>query len=404
MSSIRRIAGAFDHAERRRLGGFGAAIAALHLVGWGLVALYAPSHPVLGGLAVLAYGFGLRHAFDADHISAIDNTTRKLMAEGERPLGIGFFFSLGHSSVVFGLSLALAVATAAVHHAAPSLALYGGVIGTGISGGFLWAIGMLNLVVLVGIVRIARDARRSRLDDARLEAQLRERGLMTRVCGRRFGLIRASWQMFPVGVLFGLGFDTATEVGLLTITAGVAGHVPPLAIAALPILFAAGMAAMDTADGVFMSRAYGWALSTPARKVYYNLTVTSLSVLVALAIGTVELLQVLGRELGFSGRFWSDLQALNFSTMGYAIVALFVVAWIGALAVWRWGRIEQRWRARAVPPVGLAGIVSRRRALADHGGFQARPAGPPRSPGRRPRYPITALGFIRCPRSSKSAL
>jgi nickel/cobalt transporter (NiCoT) family protein len=345
VSSLRRITGAFDRAERRRLGGFAAAIAALHLTGLGLVVVYAPSHPVLGGLAVLAYSFGLRHAFDADHISAVDNAIRKLIAEGERPLGVGFFFSLGHSTIVLGLSLALAVATAAAQRAAPSLAAYGGVIGTGISGAFLWLLGALNLVILIGIVRIAGEARRGRLDEARLEARLQQRGLMSRVFGRRIRLIHRSWHMFPVGVLFGLGFDTASEVGLLTITARVASHVPPLAIAALPILFAAGMAAMDTADGVFMSRAYGWALSSPARKVYYNLTVTSLSVVVALAIGTVELLQVLGRELGLSGAFWSHLKALNFSTMGYAIVGLFVLAWIGAIAGWRWGRVEQRWQS-----------------------------------------------------------
>ncbi len=347
MTWIRRIGGAFDRAERRRLRGFGAAIAALHVVGWGLVALYAPRHPVLAGLAVLAYSFGLRHAFDADHISAIDNTTRKLIADGERPLGVGFFFSLGHSTVVFGLSLGLVIATAAVHHADPTLAVYGGLVGTGISGAFLWLIGALNLVVLVGIVRIARGTQRQHLDEAALDAQLTQRGLMSRICGKRFRLIRRSWQMYPVGLLFGLGFDTATEVGLLAITAEVAGHLPPLAIVALPTLFAAGMVMMDTADGIFMSRAYGWALATPARKVYYNLTVTSLSVLVALAIGTVELLQVAGRELGWSGGFWRLVQALNFNTMGYAIVGLFVLVWIGALAVWKWGRIGQRWFAEA---------------------------------------------------------
>jgi high-affinity nickel-transport protein len=311
------------------------------------VAAYAPTHPVLGGLAVLAYSFGLRHAFDADHISAIDNATRKLLADGERPLGIGFFFSLGHSTVVFGLSLALAVASAAVHHAAPTLAAYGGVIGALISGAFLWVIGALNLVVLLGIVRIARTARRSRLNEAALEEQLGQRGLISRVCGRRFRLIRRGWHMYPIGILFGLGFDTATEVGLLAVTAGVAGQLPPLAIATLPILFAAGMTTMDTADGVFMSRAYGWALSTPARKLYYNVAVTALSVVVALAVGTVELLQVLGRELRWNGSVWRGLEALSFNTMGFAIAGLFVAMWLAALAIWKWGRIEQRWQVAA---------------------------------------------------------
>ncbi len=349
---MRAIVRSFDREQRRRLFGFGAAIAALHVAGWGLIALYAPSHPVLGGLGVLAYSFGLRHAFDADHISAIDNTTRKLIGRGDRPLGVGFFFSLGHSTVVLGLSVGLAVAAGAVHHAIPSLQVYGGVIGAGVSGLFLWAIGLLNLAVLVGIVAVARDARRGRFDEVELESRLAQRGFMSRLFGHRFDLIRHSRQMYPVGLLFGLGFDTATEVGLLTITAGVASNgVPAQAVLALPILFAAGMSAMDTADGVFMSSAYGWALSTPARKVFYNLTVTGVSVVVALAIGTVELLQVLGHQLGLTGQFWTAVEALNFSTMGYAIVGLFVVAWLGALAIWRWRRIEQRWQPPASGPL-----------------------------------------------------
>jgi high-affinity nickel-transport protein len=334
----------FDRTERRRLTGLAGAIAGLHVAGWGLVALYAPSHPVLGGLAVLAYSFGLRHAFDADHIAAIDNSTRKLMADGRRPLGVGFFFSLGHSTVVLFLSLGLAVATTAVRHAAPQLAAYGGIIGTTVSGGFLWVIGAMNLVVLLGLVRIAHASRRTVLNDDELEAQLARRGVLSRLCGRRFRLMSASWQMYPVGLLFGLGFDTATEVGLLALGASVAGHLPPVAITALPILFAAGMAAMDTADGVFMTRAYAWALSTPARKVYYNLTVTSLSVLVALGIGTFELLQVLARELGWSGGVGKAIQGLDFNTMGYLIAGVFVVVWLTALAVWKWGRIEERWQ------------------------------------------------------------
>jgi len=336
----------FDGAERRQLGTFGAVIAGLHVLGWGLIAFYAPGHPVLVGLAVLAYSFGLRHAFDADHISAIDNTTRKLLAEGERPLGIGFWFSLGHSTIVFGLSLALAVTAGAVHHALPALAHYGGVLGAGISGLFLWAIGLLNLVVLIGIVKIALARRSGGLDEAELEKRLAERGLMSRLCGRRFALISSSRQMYPVGLLFGLGFDTATEVGLLTITAGIASGLPAPATAALPILFAAGMCAMDTADGIFMSTAYRWALASSARKLYYNLGVTGLSVLVALAVGTVELLQVLAHELGLGGGVWALLGALNFTNMGYAIVGLFAIGWLGALAVWRLTR------ARPVPTSG----------------------------------------------------
>ena len=347
MSALARVARSFDPDERRRLGGLAAAIAALHGIGWGLIALYAPSHPVLGGLGMLAYSFGMRHAFDADHISAIDNTTRKLIADGQRPLGVGFFFSLGHSTVVLGLCVGLAAATGWAHHAMPSLALYGGMVGAIVSGVFLWAIGALNATVFAGIARLARDARRGHLDQAELESQLSQRGLMSRLCRRRFNLIRSSRQMYAVGVLFGLGFDTATEVGLLAITAGIASGVPPLAILSLPILFAAGMSAMDTADGVFMAAAYGWALSTPARKLFYNLTVTGLSVIVAIAIGTVELLQVLAHQLAFRGGFWSTLDSLSFTNMGYVVVGLFAAAWLGGLAIWRLRRIEQRWAPEA---------------------------------------------------------
>jgi high-affinity nickel-transport protein len=349
----RRILTAFDGDERRRLGWLGAAVGGLHLLGWGLIALYAPSHPVLGGLAVLAYSFGLRHAFDADHISAIDNATRKLLAQGGRPLAVGFFFSLGHSTVVFLLALGLAASTAALHHALPTLQLYGGIIGAAVSGTFLWAIGVLNLIVLTGIVAVARDIRHGRFDEAQLEERLDERGFMSRLVGSRFALVRRSPQMYPFGLLFGLGFDTATEIGLLAITAGVAsGQVPTPAILALPILFAAGMCAMDTADGVFMSKAYGWAFSNPVRKVYYNLTVTTLSVVVALLIGSVELLQVASGRLGFTGGFWSWLQSLDFGTLGYVIVGLFVVTWAAALAAWRLLRIEERWRAPGLAPTG----------------------------------------------------
>jgi high-affinity nickel-transport protein len=347
---MRRITSAFDRGERRRLFGFGAAIAALHLLGWGLVALYAPAHPVLGGLGVLAYSFGLRHAFDADHIAAIDNTTRKLLGEGQRPLGVGFFFSLGHSTIVLGLSLALAIATGAVHHAVPALQAYGAAVGAGASGAFLWAIGLLNLVVFIGIVKLAREARRGGLDEQRLEASLRQRGFMCRLLGSRFGLVRTSWHAYPLGALFGLGFDTATEIGLLAVTAGVAtGRVPALAVVALPLLFAAGMSAMDTADGVFMSKAYGWAFSSPARKLHYNLTVTGLSVAVSMLVGSVELLQVLGHELGLTGRFWSWLATIDFGTLGYAIVILFVAVLIVALAARRGQRFAARRRALLRP-------------------------------------------------------
>src|SRR5947209_15906384 len=344
MNRCRALAAAFDAGERRRLAGFGGGVLALHALGWGLIALYTSRYPLLGGLAVLAYSFGLRHAFDADHISAIDNTTRKLLAEGGKPLGVGFCFSLGHSTIVFGLSIGLALAAGAVHSALPALQLYGGTIGAAVSGVFLLTIGFLNLVVLIGIVSVGRDLRNGRCEESELESTLLARGFMSRFFGRPLRLIRASWQMYPVGVLFGLGFDTATEVGLLAITAGAAGgHVPLLAILALPTLFAAGMSLMDTADGVFMSKAYGWAFASPARKIYYNITVTSLSVTVALLIGSIELAQVLVAKLGLSGSFWAWLHGLDFAVLGYVIVGLFALTWLMAAAIWRWRRIEERW-------------------------------------------------------------
>lgn len=349
MSPLARVAAAFDGGERRRLRGLGMAVAGLHLLGWGLIARYAPSHPVLGGLAVLAYSFGLRHAFDADHIAAIDNTTRKLLAEGGRPLATGFFFSLGHSTVVLALSVGLVVATGAVHSALPALQSSGGTIGAAVSGAFLLAIGALNLAVLVGIVGVGREMREGRYDERELEARLVERGLMSRFFARPLRLVRSSRQMYPVGVLFGLGFDTATEVGLLTVTAGVSGRVPLPAVLALPVLFAAGMSLMDTADGVVMSKAYDWAFASPARKVYYNISVTALSVIVALLIGTIELAQVLSHKLGWEGGAWNWVRGLNFSTLGYLIVCLFVLTWLVAVGIWRWRHIEERW-APAMPP------------------------------------------------------
>lgn len=325
----------------RRLSLFGGAVALLHLAGFGLLAYYAGANPELVGLGTLAYTFGLRHAFDADHIAAIDNTTRKFLQDGKRPLGVGFFFSLGHSSVVFALASGLAVATTAVKATMPRLQHWGGAIGTGVSGTFLLAIGVLNLIVLLDVLGIFRDMRRGGLDEERLEARLLDRGLMSRGILKRLGdRIHASWQMYPLGVLFGLGFDTATEVGLLALSAGAAGRrMPFAAVLALPLLFAAGMSLLDTADGAFMSHAYGWAFSSPVRKVYYNITVTALSVTVALGIGGVEVVQLVARAA------WLDLNQL-----GYVVVALFVLTWAASAIVWKTRRIEERWALDYVPP------------------------------------------------------
>jgi high-affinity nickel-transport protein len=328
-----------------RLAGFGGAVAALHIAGWGLFVLYSARYPALAGLGTLAYTFGLRHAFDADHIAAIDNTTRKQLQEGKRPLGVGFFFSLGHSTIVFALVAGLALAAKTVNSHIPSFQDYGGYVGASVSGTFLWIIGILNLLVLLDILRIYRRLKRGAFDERELEERLLDRGFMNRFfVGRLFRFVSRSWHMYPLGVLFGLGFDTATEVGLLAIAAGVATHhVPFLAVIALPLLFAAGMSLMDTADGAFMSHAYGWAFSNPIRKVYYNITVTSLSVAVALAIGTVELLQVLATKLALGGPFWSWLQNLDFGKLGYVVVGLFVITWLVSVAIWKGRRIEERW-------------------------------------------------------------
>ncbi len=330
-----------------RLSGFGAAVAALHLVGWGLFVYYSRANPALAGLGTLAYTFGLRHAFDADHIAAIDNTTRKFLQDGKRSLGVGFFFSLGHSTIVLSLVTGLAVAAKTVNSRIPSFQDWGGYVGAGVSGTFLWIIGALNLVVLLDVIRIFRDMRTGAYDKDRLEQRLRDRGFMNRFFLARISQkIRSSWQMYPLGVLFGLGFDTATEVGLLALTAGVAtNHMPFLAVLSLPILFAAGMSLMDTADGAFMSQAYGWAFSNPIRKVYYNITVTTLSVAVALVIGTIELMQVFATRFELDSGFWGWLANLDFGRIGYGIVAAFVLTWAISILVWKKGRIEERWGA-----------------------------------------------------------
>jgi high-affinity nickel-transport protein len=343
--SFLRLRHTLSRPEWIRLSGFGGAVAALHVAGWGLFVYYSHRYPALAGLGVLAYSFGLRHAFDADHIAAIDNTTRKMLSQGRRPLGVGFFFSLGHSTIVFGLCTGLVVAARSLRTHFASFQSYGGTIGASVSGTFLWIIGVLNLIVLLDIVRIYRGLKRGEYDEARLEERLQDRGFMNRFfLGGFFARIDESWQMYPLGILFGLGFDTATEVGLLAVAAGVASHaVPFLAVLSLPILFAAGMSLMDTADGAFMSQAYGWAFSNPLRKVYYNITVTSLSVTVALAIGTVELLQVLSARFGLDSGFWSWLNALDFENLGYGIVGLFVLTWAGSVVLWKARRIDERW-------------------------------------------------------------
>ncbi len=351
-----RVRSALTPQEWRRAAGLATVVLALHVVGFFmLVVVVAPHRYHLGasgvfgmGLGITAYTLGMRHAFDADHISAIDNTTRKLMSEGKRPLSVGFWFSLGHSTVVFALAFLLAIGIKSlagpVREDSSSLHRVTGWIGTLVSGGFLYVIAALNVVILLGIVRVFREMRRGVYDEQALEEQLDSRGLMSRYFGGITKAITKPQQMYPVGVLFGLGFDTATEVALLVLAgAGAASGLPFYAILCLPILFAAGMSLLDTIDGSFMNFAYGWAFSMPIRKVYYNLTITGLSVAIALVIGTIELGGLLAEQLDLSGSFWRWFEAIDINLVGFVIVGMFVGTWGIALAVWRLGRIEERW-------------------------------------------------------------
>lgn len=304
------------------------------------------------GTALLAYTLGMRHAFDADHISAIDNTTRKLMSEGQRPLAVGFFFSLGHSSVVAGLAILLnfgikAVGSqlkdedSALHH-------YTGLIGLTVSGTFLMIIAILNLIILVSILGVFFKMRKGLYNEEELEKHLNSRGLLMRFFGPIARRIDKSWKMYPLGILFGLGFDTATEIGLLVLAgSSVIAGLPWWAVISLPLFFAGGMSLLDTIDGSFMNFAYGWAFSKPVRKVYYNIVITGLSVAVAMFVGGLEILQVIAQQLNLSGGFWDYALAFNLNSAGYYIVAAFVVVWAIALLLWRFGKIEERWHNQA---------------------------------------------------------
>jgi len=354
---------ALTPAEWRRAFALAAVVIGLHVVGFFLLlVLVVPRDLSLGdgaafglGLGITAYTLGLRHAFDADHIGAIDNTTRKLMAEGQRPLSVGFFFSLGHSTVVFVLaflfSLGVRGLSGSVESDSSTLHTVTGVIGPSISGSFLFLIGIINLLILLNIVRVFRRMRSGHYDERALEQELDSRGFMTRFYARATNAVKKPWQMYPLGFLFGLGFDTATEVALLFLAAGAAGAgLPFYAILCLPILFAAGMSLLDTIDGAFMNFAYGWAFSKPVRKIYYNMTITGLSVAVALIVGTIELLSVFADRFGLHGGIWDFASNLDLNLVGYFIVALFVVTWAGAVVIWRYGRIEERWSAQLQQP------------------------------------------------------
>ena len=358
-SRLVRIRAALGPGEWTRVGAMTLTILGLNLIGWGMLATALGGHhhisrtAVFGwGTGILAYTLGMRHAFDADHIAAIDNTTRKLINDDQRPLSVGFFFSLGHSSVVFLLAVLLNLGIrgldSQVGTSSSGLQHTTNIVGTLVSGCFLFLIAALNVAILLGILRIFREMREGRYDEAELEAQLNNRGLMMRFFGPFARRVDTPWKMYPIGFLFGLGFDTATEVALLVMagTAVVSG-LPFYAILSLPILFAAGMSLFDTLDGCFMNFAYDWAFSRPIRKVFYNLTITGLSVFVAFFIGAVEVMALLAGDAHLSGGFWSVVEAFNINTAGYFIVGVFVVTWVVALCIWRFGRIEEKWEADA---------------------------------------------------------
>ena len=351
----------FERSEYPALFGVLGFVALLHIVGWGLF-IYYNSNPkfhsitdgkgvlIYAGAGALAYGFGLRHAFDADHISAIDDTTRLMLAKGKKPLGVGLFFSLGHSSIVLFLSVAVAFAAKKAVQFQASFADAGATIGASVSGFFLYLVGILNLVILVGIIKVWRNAKSGKFSHEHLDQMLNDRGLVKRLFKGKFAKgFDHSWQLYPIGLLFGLGFDTATEVALLGLSATAAvgtvgGSLPPLAIIALPIIFAAGMSLMDSLDGIFMTKAYSWAFTSPLRKIYYNLTTTTLSIFVALVIGTIELVSVLANKTSIGDyEPFTTIAAIDLGSIGYFIVGSFIAAWVISVIIWRVRKYETRY-------------------------------------------------------------
>lgn len=329
--------------EKAKIVSVYAAIALATTLGFLASAIIGKLSVLLAGLGIIAYVFGLRHGVDADHIAAIDNTTRKLMQDKQRPFTVGLWFSLGHSTVVVALIVALIVATRTVIGQIPALQSGGALIGTTVSGTFLILMGLVNVVIVLNIYRLFKDMKKGKFSGVQLEALLDKRGFLNRYFRPLFRIVNRPWQIYPIGVLFGLGFDTATEVALIAISVGigVSSSVPIWMILVLPFMFTCGMVLIDTTDGVTMRAAYGWAFLNPIRKIYYNLTVTVISVLVALAIGTVELLQVLSSELGLTGGFWSGLNGLDFETVGFVIILIFLVSWGVSVLIWKYRRFDE---------------------------------------------------------------
>ena len=354
LSTLRRLLGSSGDLRRRVIGVY-AFLLVFNLIAWGLALAASSTWPILLPTAFLAYTFGLRHAVDADHIAAIDNSTRKLMQDGQRPVGVGVFFSLGHSTVVVALSVLVAI-SAGIISDIPAAQQIGGLIGTAVSGTFLLLIGVINLVVLLDIYRMFREVQSGGdYDDESLEDYLNERGLLARVLRPAMRLIRRSWHMYPLGFLFGLGFDTASEVALLGLAAtSGAGHIPIVLILILPLLFAAGMATVDATDGILMLGAYGWAYVKPIRKLYYNLNITLVSVIIAFVIGGIEILSIFAEEFRLTGGIWSVITGLDFGLIGIGIIVVFLGSWVISTLIYRWKGYDELGvvTAAAGPSVG----------------------------------------------------
>jgi high-affinity nickel-transport protein len=347
LDSISRFFPGDDSNLKGRIVGIYVLLIGANVLAWVWALAVLRDQPVLLGTAMLAYTFGLRHAVDADHIAAIDNVTRKLMQQGERPLGVGLFFSLGHSAVVILLSVAVALAASAVSGRFDSLKAVGDVVGTSISALFLFAIAIVNIVVLVSVWRTFQAVKRGEpFVENDFDLLLNSRGFLTRIFRPLFRIVTKSWQMLPIGFLFGLGFDTATEVALFGLSAAEAKSGASLAITLLfPALFTVGMSLIDTTDGVLMLGAYGWAFMKPIRKLYYNITITAVSVIVALVVGGLEALNLVGDAFGLTdgGGFWGAVGAVNdnFGILGYIIIGVFALSWIGSVAIYKFKRYDE---------------------------------------------------------------
>lgn len=318
-------------------------VTSLHILGFGFLYLANTNHLLLG-MGLLAYTLGLRHAFDADHIAAIDNTVRKLIQQQRNPVGVGFYFSIGHSTVVFFMAVFLGISIKWAKDALPHFQEIGGIIGTLVSGTFLILIGILNLMILISLITLFLKFRKDKINDEKLNDLLDTRGFVSRMVGPYFKFISHSWHVLPLGFLFGLGFDTASEISLLALSSGASQQaISFVGILSLPILFAAGMSLLDTLDGILMTSAYNWAFFNPIRKIYYNITITAISVIAALLIGTVELLQILVDKLQLKGSFWEFIENIQFDNKGYILVILFIISWLISTLIWKFGKVEQRW-------------------------------------------------------------